>query len=334
MPKLTILRGISGSGKSTEAKTMTDNNYYRVNRDELRPMLYSGKWSGDKEKVVVAAERAIVTALLESGKSVVVDDTNLLDSHRNMWKQIVENVNIKHKTNGTTPVEFKVKEIRTSLVECILRDLLRKGDKYIGENVIQRQAMKSGMYNLQQTPNSIVLCDIDGTIANGDHRVGLLKDKKDRDRWLKYYALCKDDKPIQSIIDKLKEHKASGKDIILVSGRASELTLYQTQEWLARYDVPFDRLLMRNKGDGRPDVQVKTDILNEILLHHPKESIYRIYDDRPNIVLNCWVKAGLPVDCVYKGEIVECFINHKDDCNDIGKPISGRCIYCGALEDF
>jgi hypothetical protein len=310
------------------------HNYYRVNRDELRLMMYTGKWSGDKEKAIVAAERAMVAGLLEAGKSVVVDDTNLLESHKNMWKQVVENVNIKHKTNGTTPVEFKVKEVRTSLDECIMRDLLRQGDKYIGENVIQHQAMKSGMYNLQQTPNSIVLCDIDGTIADGDHRVGLLKDKRDRDRWLKYYALCKEDSPIDSIIDLLREHKKAGQDIILVSGRASELTFLQTQEWLSKHDVPYDRILMRNKGDGRPDVQVKADILNEILLYHPKESIAVIYDDRPSVVLGTWAKAGMPVQCVYKGEFVECFINHKDDCNDIGKPISGRCIYCGALEDF
>jgi hypothetical protein len=91
---------------------------------------------------------------------------------------------------------------------------------------------------------------------------------------------------------------------------------------------------MRNKGDGRPDVQVKTDILNEILLHHPKESIYRIYDDR-FLVCEMWKQQGMPIQPVYKGELLtEQFIIHKLDCKEFGTGIKGRCKSCGAIEDF
>ena len=57
-----MLRGISGSGKSTRAKELMleHGNLVRINRDLLREMLHFGKWSGKNEGLVVDVEKGLV----------------------------------------------------------------------------------------------------------------------------------------------------------------------------------------------------------------------------------------------------------------------------------
>ena len=53
--KLRMMRGLPGSGKSTLTKQFVKDSGSagRVNRDDLRSMLFDGVWSGQREKVVV-----------------------------------------------------------------------------------------------------------------------------------------------------------------------------------------------------------------------------------------------------------------------------------------
>jgi predicted kinase len=334
MSQLLLLRGISGSGKSTHALELTkNNNFYRVNRDEIRLLISAQRWSRQKEKMVIAVEKSMAEAILKKGQSVIIDDTNLLRSHETLWQEVVDRLN-KDITDEKAKIKFEIKKIDTPLDLCIARDKLRKGSKYISQAVIEHQAIKSGMYNLDTAEDSIVLCDIDGTIANGDHRVKILDDKTNRNRWKDYFNLCDKDEPITSVINVLKEYKSQGKQIVLVSGRAADLTADKTITWLEEHKVPYDRLLMRLGGDGRPDTEVKKEILNEILLHHPKSAILCVIDDRFSVVEQ-WKALGLKVRPVYKGEFIEEFFSeHKDSCKDKESPIKGRCDSCGAIEAF
>lgn len=80
MQQLIICRGIPASGKTTWAKIWVTAapNRVRVNRDDLRFQLY-GKYHGEPidENVVTSVQHAAISAVLKSGQSVAVDDTNL-----------------------------------------------------------------------------------------------------------------------------------------------------------------------------------------------------------------------------------------------------------------
>lgn len=81
MASLTITVGISGSGKSTWAKLWVAENpaqRCRVNRDDLRVMLYTAaSYTPEEEAGVDVIIKPIVSALLESGRDVVLDNTHL-----------------------------------------------------------------------------------------------------------------------------------------------------------------------------------------------------------------------------------------------------------------
>lgn len=82
MPKIMLLRGLPGSGKSTYArKLVEEQGYVRVNKDELREMLNNGKHSQSKEMLVLEIRDSIIEHTIKSGRNVVVDDTNIHPKH-------------------------------------------------------------------------------------------------------------------------------------------------------------------------------------------------------------------------------------------------------------
>ncbi len=93
MPRLTAFKGIPGSGKSTAARELVKKSGYgkaRINRDDLRAMIYDSFWNKHLEKHIVGVEKAIAKYFLENGIPVIIDDTNLA---RNVWPQFVQDCN-------------------------------------------------------------------------------------------------------------------------------------------------------------------------------------------------------------------------------------------------
>lgn len=106
---------------------------------------------------------------------------------------------------------------------------------------------------------NIILCDIDGTVANNDHRQHYLEGKKD---WDGFFSELSNDVPIYSIIEKVKNHQSEGKDIIFLTGRP-ERYREKTELWLKKYfDFKF-KLLMRKDKDLRDKVIAKEELLKE-----------------------------------------------------------------------
>ena len=64
--------------------------------------------------------------------------------------------------------------------------------------------------------NKIVLCDIDGTVANNDHRQNLLKEFKD---WDLFFSKLDQDEPIEKIIKIVNEYSEQGFVIYFLTGR-------------------------------------------------------------------------------------------------------------------
>jgi predicted kinase len=78
-PRLVILVGNIGSGKTTLAKAYAKKGYAIVSRDDMRSMLNGGRY-GFKlqfEPAVHAGSRAVLQGLLGRGLNVVLDETNV-----------------------------------------------------------------------------------------------------------------------------------------------------------------------------------------------------------------------------------------------------------------
>lgn len=80
MSVVVICIGIPGSGKSTYATAWVQEepNRVRVNRDDLRYMMYGVYFGGNiDERLVTRAQNAIIVESIRNGYDVIVDNTNL-----------------------------------------------------------------------------------------------------------------------------------------------------------------------------------------------------------------------------------------------------------------
>jgi len=188
--------------------------------------------------------------------------------------------------------EFVERNIDTPWRECIHNDIKRAGDgASVGRSVIMDMAMRNGMIDEEE----MVIFDVDGTIADCQHRVKYARgEEKD---WGKFFSLVHLDVPITENIEKLKEYVQDNKRVILLSAR-SEVCREQTEKWMIDNDIPFFHLIMRRTGDHREDVDVKRGILNKYFADRTK--ILKVYDDRPSVI-RMWRDEGLDVVDVGSG---------------------------------
>jgi predicted kinase len=283
--KLKMLSGLPASGKSTEARRLVDTgNSGRINRDDLRAMVFNGVWTGKREGVIVDIEKAIAEVLIKHKLTPVIDDTNLTEKHKNMWSGFA-------KAHGVAFESYDLSKYST-LLSCIMRD--RKRDNPVGEAVIYRMALGAGMLSFGD--KAIVLCDIDGTLADGTHREKHIEGS--RKDWKTYFSLLSEDAPIDIVTSWVTELFGSDHIICLVSGRPDTYQ-HETIRWLKKHEIPYDYLFMRRGNDKRPDTEVKKEILDLL----PKDQIKFVIDDRPSVV-RMWKEQGLTVYPV-KGQCEE-----------------------------
>lgn len=295
MSKILMLKGLPRSGKTTWAKkfVLQSGNYVRVNRDDLRAMLHAGKWSPRNESITIDVQNAIVTTLINIHRNVIIDDTNLGKSDYDRWSNFSKRIG----------AEFAVKEFKSDINTLITRDNHSDPTERRGRHVIERMALLHGYFELK--PQSVVLCDIDGTISDCEHRRHhVQKEPKD---WKGFFSAMGDDTLRQSTFTLLKQAAAEGKTIIFLSARPENYRAV-TESWLLKYDmspihsqrgtsVEYLTLLMRQENDTRADTIVKQQILDKFF---DKEQIAHVIDDRPS-VLRMWQSNGLKTIDVGKG---------------------------------
>lgn len=135
--------------------------------------------------------------------------------------------------------------------------------------------------------NTIVV-DLDGTIANLDHRLHLIAgDKPD---WDEFYKLCDGDTVNEWAVDILGALFSCNRKVIIVSARRdTELT--KTKLWLKKNNIVYDEIfLLRKDGDYSPDTELKKKWL--YAEQGRKEDIICVIDDRQKVV-DMWRGEGL-----------------------------------------
>lgn len=128
----------------------------------------------------------------------------------------------------------------------------------------------------------IILCDIDGVLANPQHRLHYAREKN-YEAFYQSDNLLKDE-PFYMGINMLKTLQQIADKTILVTGR-NKACYSATVAWLDKYGIKYHDIKMRHNGDYRPSATVKAEIVREILKENEQidHSYYFIDDDPSNV---------------------------------------------------
>lgn len=282
--ELVMLKGLPASGKSTWAKDQIRKSTrptIRINKDELRVMLHDGRWSKERETTIVGTRNWLATTALNNNQSVVIDDTNFAPVHEQQLYQIAIEAN----------ADFRIVTFDVGMEVCISRDesRLHSVGRAVIEDMYHKYVLTKPVYVVGQAYlPGVVICDLDGTIA----------DPGDRNMYDET-GLCKHDTPRRHVIQAvLGLVEASNAKLQFFTGRkATGANIVATTDWLqeevideAGYWVKWD-LKMRAEDDYRRD-----SLLKEYLYRTEVEGRYNvvaIFDDRNQVVKETWRPLGL-----------------------------------------
>lgn len=126
-----------------------------------------------------------------------------------------------------------------------------------------------------------ILCDIDGTIANDDHRVHLIRNRVDP-LWHLYHEASIHDPPFQEVVD-LINYLGREHSIAFLTGRPEQYREI-TQDWLnsqMEFLSPYE-LYMRPTGSQDRAHNIKRQIIEKYF--QPLHKIWLALDDHKPIV--------------------------------------------------
>lgn len=128
----------------------------------------------------------------------------------------------------------------------------------------------------------IYVFDIDGTIANNEHRGHLLpsSDLHLTSSWKDYNKACSGDSPIIPMINMMNT-LAELSTVYIMTSRSDEVE-WMTLEWLQDNDIKYDSIYMRSRHDNRKDYKIKEEWLNEV--SDGDKSNVVIFEDNPQVI--------------------------------------------------
>jgi phosphoglycolate phosphatase-like HAD superfamily hydrolase len=130
-----------------------------------------------------------------------------------------------------------------------------------------------------------VVFDLDGTLANTDHRAHFLDGTDGKKDWRGFYAACDQDAPHWPIVHTLHALANANHRVEIWSGRSDEVR-DKTEAWLREHFLNDIPLRMRAEGDYTAD-----DVLKRGWLANGKPDL--IFDDRDKVVA-MWRAQGIP----------------------------------------
>lgn len=132
----------------------------------------------------------------------------------------------------------------------------------------------------------LAVVDIDGVVADVRHRLEHLQCRpKD---WEAFFASASED-PVHPEGAELVAAFAEDHEVVFLTGRP-ERCRRDTEAWLERHGLRYDRLVMRPHGDRRPAAVVKLELLEE--LAHDREVSLVVDDDV--LVIDAMASMGYP----------------------------------------
>jgi hypothetical protein len=136
----------------------------------------------------------------------------------------------------------------------------------------------------------IILCDLDGTLAEISHRLHLVK--TDRPNWDEFYDSCDLDSVnmwCREVLSSWLNPLMPWRKVFIVSARRQHL-YKKTMRWLSTNQVEFSKLiLVRPDGNHEEDQELKRRWLHQSGL---KDRILLVIDDRSK-VCKMWREEGL-----------------------------------------
>lgn len=141
-----------------------------------------------------------------------------------------------------------------------------------------------------------VIFDLDGTLADGTHRLHLLPtvDLHLTDSWTEFHKASKGDAPLQNNIDICNALGRSGYFVIILTGR-SDVARTETEDWLRRHKVYHNMLKMRAHFDNRKDFIIKEEFLRNVV---GLENVVAAWDDSPEVIRH-FRSLGITTYAVY-----------------------------------
>ena len=127
-----------------------------------------------------------------------------------------------------------------------------------------------------------VILDLDNCIADDSWRIPRINWQKANpmERYHDYHSL--------SAWDRLSNARVAHDPAFSYIIFTARPVLYRaiTEEWLQRWGVFYDHLIMRNNDDHRPSVELKSKMLNWLPEHYgiKLDQIEAAYDDREDVV--------------------------------------------------
>ena len=138
-----------------------------------------------------------------------------------------------------------------------------------------------------------VIFDLDGTLANAEHRVHhLTGEVKD---WRAFYADCVADEPVVPVVETMRAMMAAGHEVQIWTGRSAEVA-DETCHWLELQGLGTAVLRMRGVKDHRPDTELKAQWLDDC-----GWTPDLVFEDRASVVA-MWRSKGIVCAQVAPGE--------------------------------
>lgn len=282
-----ITVGLPASGKSSWARehVAQNPNTVIVNNDTIRhEYMVRAKiteWTPQVEEYVrTQRELAISTAKFKH-QNVVVDNTHMNPKTRKQTVKFCQNLGYTVEL-----VDFQ----HVSVDECVKRDAQREGRAQVGEKVIREMHRKFSPRPAEGElpdwqPNDrltkAVIVDLDGTMAQMTARGPFDEHLVHTDRVRQF---------VRTTVWALYN---AGFKVIFMSGR-SERCRDLSQQWIEQ-QCGFQEymLFMRGTDDRRRDSDVKRDLYYQHV--QGRYSVMSVFDDRAQVIRECWKPLGLPV---------------------------------------
>lgn len=279
IPELLLMVGPAGSGKSTLSHAFA-SKYVRINQDEL----------GKVEHI-----HHFLNAL-GAKHNVIIDRMNFSKEQRNRYLEPAKKAGYK----------TKIIVLHESSQTCLERMKTRQGHPTIKDEVTARKVLNFFFSKYERpTPDEAdeiefrypkgekplaVICDLDGTLCNIDHRLHFVRGEGKKD-WKSFFEALKDDMVNYWCDNILHSLEQGGLKIVLCSGRTDNYEQI-TMNWLSKWGISYHDLFMRNRQDFREDSIVKEIILDFEILTRYKP--YFMIDDRKES-LTCGEKGDILV---------------------------------------